>query len=108
VAGRSGRRGLDIDAAAIDLAETVAFYERAGFGVRIDKDENGNLSDFAFVDFDGQSVFDLDVAAIDPKRNGAGCYLIVSDADDWHARLTATGLRLHRSLINRGGCESSP
>ena len=76
----------------IDLAEAVAFYERAGFGVRIYKDENGSPGDFAFVDFDGQSVFDLDVVAIDPKRNGAGCYLIVSDADDWHSRMTATGL----------------
>src|SRR5438876_12060479 len=70
----------------IDLAEAVAFYESAGFGVRIYKDKNGGPGDFAFVDFDGQSVFDLDVVAIDPTRNGAGCYLIVRDADDWHSR----------------------
>jgi uncharacterized glyoxalase superfamily protein PhnB len=40
------------------------------------------------VDFDGQSVFDLDVIEIDPERNGAGCYMIVPEVDDWHARLT--------------------
>ena len=78
----------------IDMAEAVAFYERAGFGVRIYEDENGNQGDFAFVDFDDQSVFDLDVVAIDPKRNGAGCYLIVNEADDWHARMSAQGLPL--------------
>jgi uncharacterized glyoxalase superfamily protein PhnB len=37
-------------------------------------------------------VFDLDVADIDPSRNGAGCYLIVRDADDWHARMTAASI----------------
>ena len=74
---------------AVNLAEAVRFYERAGFGVRIYK-ENDDDPDggFAFVDFDGQSVFDLDVVEIDPERNGAGCYLIVSEVDDWHARLT--------------------
>jgi uncharacterized glyoxalase superfamily protein PhnB len=37
-------------------------------------------------------VFDLDVVAIDPERNGAGCYLIVNEADDWHTRMAASGL----------------
>lgn len=35
---------------------------------------------------------DLDVVAIDPERNGAGCLLDRSDADSWHARMAATGL----------------
>ena len=76
----------------VDLPEAVAFYEAAGFGVRIYHDENGNPGGFAFVDFDGQSVFDLDVVAIDPACNGAGCYLIVGDVDDWHARMAERGL----------------
>jgi uncharacterized glyoxalase superfamily protein PhnB len=76
----------------LDMAEAVTFYERAGFGVRIYVDENGNQGDFAFVDFDDQSVFDLDVVAIDPARNGAGCYLIVRGADDWYARMSEAGL----------------
>ena len=28
----------------------------------------------------------------DPERNGAGCYLVVQDADEWHARMNAEGL----------------
>jgi uncharacterized glyoxalase superfamily protein PhnB len=76
----------------IGLPEAIAFYERAGFGVRVYTDAEGQPGDFAFVDFDGQSVFDLDVVDIDPSRNGAGCYLIVKDVDDWHARMAAAGL----------------
>jgi catechol 2,3-dioxygenase-like lactoylglutathione lyase family enzyme len=77
-----------------DMAESVAFYERAGFGVRIYTDDNGDTGDgFAFVDFDGQSVFDLDAAPdLDPNANRAGCYLISNDADSWHARMSASGL----------------
>lgn len=78
----------------VDIAEAVAFYERAGFGVRIYTDDNGEGGDgFAFVDYRGESVFDLDAATdMDPRTNRAGCYLITNDADDWHARLTAAGL----------------
>jgi uncharacterized glyoxalase superfamily protein PhnB len=75
-----------------ELRSAVEFYERAGFGVTVygvDLDTPGE--GFAFVDFDGQSVFDLDVVDMDPARNGAGCYLIVDDADAWHARLAAAG-----------------
>jgi catechol 2,3-dioxygenase-like lactoylglutathione lyase family enzyme len=74
------------------LPEAIAFYERAGFGVRVYEDPDGQPGGFAFVDFNGQSVFDLDVVDIDPARNGAGCYLVVQDIDDWHARLTAAAL----------------
>jgi uncharacterized glyoxalase superfamily protein PhnB len=74
----------------VDLAEAVDFYKRAGFGVRIYPDDLGD--GFAFADYDGQSVFNLDVIDIDPARNGAGCYLIVDDPDGWHARLFASGL----------------
>jgi catechol 2,3-dioxygenase-like lactoylglutathione lyase family enzyme len=74
------------------LVESVAFYERAGFGVRVYEDENGNPGDFAFVDFDEQSVFDLDVADVDPALNRAGCYLIVQDVDGWHGRMAAADL----------------
>lgn len=78
----------------VDMADAVAFYERAGFGVRIYTDDNGEGGEgFAFVDYNGQSVFDLDGAAdMDPTTNRAGCYLITNDADDWHARLTAAAL----------------
>jgi uncharacterized glyoxalase superfamily protein PhnB len=77
----------------VDLAEAVRFYERAGFGVRIYKgDDDDPGGGFAFVDFDGQSVFDLDVIDIDPERNGAGCYLIVPEVDGWHARMADAGL----------------
>jgi uncharacterized glyoxalase superfamily protein PhnB len=75
-----------------DLGEAITFYERAGFGVRVYIDENDQPGDFAFVDIDDQSVFDLDVVDIDPARNGGGCYLIVQDPDAWHARMAATNL----------------
>jgi uncharacterized glyoxalase superfamily protein PhnB len=77
----------------VNLAEAVEFYERAGFGVRVYREDDDDPGDgFAFVDYDGQSVFDLDVIDIDPARNGAGCYLIVGDADAWHARVDAAGI----------------
>jgi uncharacterized glyoxalase superfamily protein PhnB len=78
----------------LDMGEAVAFYERAGFGVRVYTDDNGDTGDgFAFVDFDGQSVFDLDATPeLDPQANRAGCYLISNDADSWHTRMSASGL----------------
>jgi uncharacterized glyoxalase superfamily protein PhnB len=76
-----------------DLREAIEFYERAGFGVRVyQEDENDPGEGFAFVTYDDQSVFDLDVVEMDPATNRAGCYLIVQDADDWHARMAADGL----------------
>lgn len=77
-----------------DLPEAVAFYASAGFGVRIYRDEVGDDGEgFAFVDFDGQSVFDLDAAPeLDRAANRAGCYLITEEADAWHARMADAGL----------------
>lgn len=62
----------------VNMAKAVVFYERAGFGVRTYIDDNGEPGEgFAFVDFDGQSVFDLDAAPeLDRTRTGASCYLI--------------------------------
>ena len=78
----------------VELGAAVAFYERAGFGVRVYRDEHGDGGEgFAFVDFDGQSVFDLDAApGLDPPANRAGCYLITDDADAWHARMLDAAL----------------
>ncbi len=71
----------------VDMAQSVAFYEAAGFDVHVH--EGGG---FAFVrhDGDGDSVFDLGLEpAMDPQTNKAGCYLIVPVPDDWHATFTA-------------------
>lgn len=59
---------------AVDMAEAVASYEHAGFGVRVYTDDNGEGGDgFAFVAYDGQGVFDLDAAVdMDPAANRAG------------------------------------
>lgn len=94
MAARPDRRDLDADVAGGGHCRCLAFYERAGFGVRIYADDQGDGGDgFAFVDYDGQSVFDLDAAAdVDPSANRAGCYLIANDGDVWHARMTAVGL----------------
>lgn len=70
-----------------DLDQAVAFYESAGFDVRV---YDGG---FAFVEYDGESVFDLDLCPqITRETNGAGCYIIVPNVDEWHADLTASGL----------------
>lgn len=80
----------------LNLPDAVAFYERAGFGVRIYADDAGDGGGgFAFVDYDGASVFDLDASSdMDPSANRAGCYLVTDDADAWHARMSAVGLRV--------------
>ena len=71
-----------------DLDQAVVFYESAGFDVRVY--EGGG---FAFVDYQDESVFDLDVCAqMTPETNGAGCYLIVRDVDGWHTQLSTAGL----------------
>ena len=76
-----------------DLAEAVDFYEQAGFGVRVYREDGDGGDGFAFVDFDGQSVFDLDVApGLDRAANRAGCYLVTDDADAWHDRIGKAGL----------------
>jgi len=73
----------------LDMDSSAGFYQRAGFNVR--RYDGG---DYAFVDHDDESVFDLDVAepALDRTSNHAGCYLITKDADEWHARLQADAL----------------
>ena len=78
----------------VNMAAAVEFYERAGFGVRIYANDDGETGEgFAFVDYDGQSVFDLDAAPdLDPSTNRTGCYLIAKDADSWHARMQAAAL----------------
>jgi uncharacterized glyoxalase superfamily protein PhnB len=78
----------------VDLTEAVGFYEQAGFGVRIYRDERGETGDgFAFVDFDGQSVFDLDaVSDMDPATNRSACYLITDHAEEWHGRMRGARL----------------
>jgi catechol 2,3-dioxygenase-like lactoylglutathione lyase family enzyme len=77
-----------------DMDEAEAFYVRAGFGVRRWRaDDNDPGDGFAFVDADGQSVFDLDaIADLEPASNHAGCYVIVRGADEWYARMRAAGL----------------
>jgi hypothetical protein len=71
-----------------DIDEATAFYESAGFDVRLY--EGGG---FAFVERDDESVFDLDLAErLDPDQNRAGCYLIVRDVDAWHSQLSSAGL----------------
>lgn len=73
-----------------NMDEAIEFYERAGFGVR--RYEDGG---FAFVSLEDESVFDLDIYPdTEPATNSAGCYLIVRNVDEWHARLATSGLPL--------------
>jgi len=75
----------------VDVREAAGFYEGAGFGVRIYEGDGSN--GFAFVDLDGQSVFDLGAEpGMDPGANRAGCYLVAGDAEAWHGRLDGAGL----------------
>jgi catechol 2,3-dioxygenase-like lactoylglutathione lyase family enzyme len=73
----------------LDMDTAVAFYERAGFAIH--RHEGGR---YAFVHYDDQSVFDLDLAepSLDRAANKAGCYLITPDTDTWHIRLSTDDL----------------
>ena len=72
-----------------DMDGAVRFYEAAGFDV--EQYDDG----FAFVHFNDQSVFDLDLAAeLDPAGNHAGCYVITDEVDEWHARFLDAGLQV--------------
>lgn len=93
IAGRLGVTTTPI-LPVTDLSEATVFYERAGFDVYPYVDPSGQPGAFAFVHFDGQSVFNLDVTVVDSAHNHAGCYLVVGDVDDWHSRLSAVGVPL--------------
>ncbi len=73
--------------------DAIAFYDSAG------SDVDAYDSGLAFVRYADASVFDLDLnGGLDPSNNGAGCYIIIDDADRWHTRLLAAGLLV--SAIN--------
>ncbi len=71
----------------VDMAEAKRFCEAAGFDVELYDDG------FAFVQFQDESLFDLDrIEGLDPATNRAGCYIVTDEVDDWHARFVAEGL----------------
>ena len=85
--GRTG--GIDVTPTlpVAEMTKTVEFWEAAGFDVS--RYDDG----FAFVSFDGQSVFDLDlVEGFDPAANCAGCYIITAQTEAWHAQFAAAGM----------------
>jgi predicted enzyme related to lactoylglutathione lyase len=87
LAKRSGMLDVTPTLPVRAMAEAIAFYEGAGFDV---KAYDGK---FAFVHYSDASVFDLDLKeGMDPANNGAGCFIVTEDADDWHTRLSAAGL----------------
>ena len=67
------------------MSDSIAFYRRLGFDVH-SYDPN-----YAFVINAGVEVFHLRVVD-DLSDNAAAVFLHVLDADDWHARWTATGV----------------
>eukprot|EP01041_Mallomonas_annulata_P024836 gene24836-45729_t len=70
-----------------DMGAAVQLCERAGFEVHRYNDG------FAFVHWNGQSMFDLDlIEDLDVEANHAGCYISLPDLDGWHARFRAAGL----------------
>jgi uncharacterized glyoxalase superfamily protein PhnB len=71
-----------------DLTDARAFFETAGFGVRVY--EGGG---FAFCELEGQSVFDLDeIPDLAVEANHAGCYIITPDVEALHGRLAEAGV----------------
>ena len=71
----------------VNMDDAIRFYEAAGFNVH--RYDDG----FAFVRNGDDSIFDLDlVDHIDPAHNGAGCYMIVPNVEQWNARFRATGM----------------
>lgn len=83
--------GIDVSPTlpVADMAESINFYETAGFDVE------PYDAGFAFVHLDDQSFASLDlIDGLDRAGNHAGCYVIVDDVDGWHDRLAASGLRV--------------
>ena len=78
----------------VDIATSIAFYRAAGFDTRGWGDGGG----YPFVEYDGESVFDLDRPEFefDPATNGAGCYLVVPHVDAWHEYMIAAGLPVNQ------------
>lgn len=72
-----------------DMAATIDFYETAGFDV-----VRHEGAGYAFVSYEGESVFDLDEAgpALVTSANKAGCYLVTAATDEWHRRLDDAGV----------------
>lgn len=61
------------------MTKPTSYYERAGFGVRVHRDDEGMAAGFASIDFDGQSVVDLDALPdTDPAANRTGWFLVAS------------------------------
>ena len=84
--GRTG--GIDVTQALLvaDMTKTIEFWEAAGFDVN-------RYDGFAFVSFDEQSVFYLDlVEGFDLAANCAGCYITTDQTEPWHARFAAAGM----------------
>ena len=82
--GRVGMLDVTPTLPVVDMDQSVAFYEAAGFDVRVY--EGGG---FAFVGHDEESAFDLGLeSGMDPATNKAGCYVIVPVPDEWHALFT--------------------
>jgi hypothetical protein len=92
-----GQSGAPVATATLpvrDIEASAAFYELAGFDVRIyDGGDEGEPPGFAFVEYDDESVFDLDrCPQITPDTMGGGCYLIIRDVDRLHAELSTKDL----------------
>jgi hypothetical protein len=83
------RHRRDTDVTRDRYGRSRPFCEAAGF--EVEQYDDG----FAFVHFNDQSVFDLDLTAeLDPATNHAGCYVIIDEVDEWHTRFVAAGLRV--------------
>jgi hypothetical protein len=100
------RRVGDVDVTptlpAADMAEATRFFQSAGFDVEPYDDG------FAFVHHRDQSVLDLDrIEGLDRGANHAGCYIIISETDDWHAGWWPEDSPSRLSMTCRGGCTSS-
>jgi len=71
------------------MTASAMFYEGAGFEVRFYEPGGG----YAFVQLEGESVFDLSTAEnLDPATNAAGCYMVIDRVDELHDRFAASGL----------------
>ncbi len=86
LAQRAGLADVTPILAVRGMDEAERFYEAAGFNV--DRYDDG----YAFVAYADASVFDLGVEQLDPSTNRGSCYIIVTDPDSWHQRLSDAGL----------------
>jgi catechol 2,3-dioxygenase-like lactoylglutathione lyase family enzyme len=83
---------------ALDLAATLAFYERLGFR---QAGAPWQTYDYLIVVRDRYELHFFAQPELDPLATATGCYLRVDDADAWHDEWNRAGISPDRATGSR-------